>query len=281
MLSSGNGYASHLLSLLHYAISISDTLPPFPSAWGAPPDSSIRPQDATFATLWSDVGAEFYRKVKIGHGEGARDGWIVNFDQEVRWEVTPSSDTDGPALPDGWRAIGQVTDVPHDLLESLASRALDDVKNKNISASTIVYDPPTSPGILHWIRRYTRWYPKELPFKGEIQNAYINESTSPASLVVLVPSYTPDEPPTLVVSLLGVPSVDPQHLESTYDLLTALAQWYRCQKVEVWQVPDEVTKIWKAKSDAKVQVVKRDEHLGAMVWYGKEEVEDVKAIGGE
>lgn len=265
---------------MHYAISIPNTLPPFPSAWGAPPSPSVRPQDATFATLWSDVGAEFYRKVKIGQGESARDGWIVNFDQEVRWEISPPTDAAaGSALPQGWRALGEVTDVPHNLLESLASRALNN--SNDVPASTIVYDPPTSPGILQWIRRYTRWYPAELPFKGEIHNAYINESTSPASLVVLVPSYTPDETPTLVVSLLGVPSTDPEHLGSTYELLTALAQWYRCAKVEVWQVPDEVIKVWKARSGGKVEVVKRDEHLGAIVWYGKELTEDVQAIGGE
>jgi hypothetical protein len=150
-----------------------------------------------------------------------------------------------------------------------------------MSASIIAYDPPSSPGILHWISRYKRWYPAQLPFKGEIHNVYINESTSPASLIVLVPSYTPDETPTLVVSYLGLPSSDAKLLESSYDLLTAQAQRYRCAKVEVWQVPEEVTEVWKARSDRKVQIVKRDEHLGAMVWYGEEPVENVQAIGGE
>lgn len=255
-------------------------MPPFPSAWGAPPSSLIRPQDATFATLWSDVGADFYRRVQIGRGEGARDGWIVNFDQEVRWDVSPLPDsTQPPALPEGWRPLGNVTDIPHDLLESLTSRAL--ASSTDISAPIIAYDPPSSPGILHWISRYKRWYPAQLPFEGEIHNVYVNESTSPASLIVLVPSYTPDETPTLVVSYLGLSPTDSQLVESSYDLLTAQAQRYRCEKVEVWQVPEEVTKVWKARSDGKVQIVKRDEHLGAMVWYGEEPVENVQAIGGE
>jgi hypothetical protein len=264
-------------------VSLPNTLPPFPSAWGAPPSPSIRPQDATFATLWSDVGAEFYRRVRIGQGEDARDGWIVHFDQEMRWDVTPSSgSTTENALPQGWRALANVTDTPHDLLESLTSRTLENSTDiSGSSASTIAYDPPTSPGILQWISRYKRWYPAKLPFTGEIHHVYINESTSPASLIVLAPSYTPTETPTLVVSYLGIPPANREILESSYDILTAQAQRYGCARVEVWQVPGEVTEVWKARSGGKVQTVKRDEHLGAMVWYGEAPVEAVHPIGGE
>lgn len=274
-----NGYATHMLSLLHYAISIPNTLPPFPATWGAPPSPSVRPQDATFATLWSDVGPDFYRRIQIGRGTGARDGWIVQFDEETRWEVAPASATKLGTLPEGWRSFSDVTDIPHDLLEALTSRTL--ANAADTSATTLAYDPPTSPGILQWIARYKRFYPAHLSDPGAIHNVYINETTSPASLIVLVPSFSPNETPSLIVSYLGLPSSDAKIVESAYDLLTSQAQRYGCARVEVWQVPGEITEAWKARSGGKVEAIQRDEHLGAMVWYGEEPVENVRAIGGE
>lgn len=269
-----------MLSLLHYAISIPSTLPPFPTAWGAPPQDTVRPRDATFATLWSDVGPEFYRKVLVGQGDGARDGWVMQWDAQVKWNVEPSDAAE--ELPKGWRALDEVTDIPADVLPQQSSRYLETATKRLPADSTLAYDAPTSPGITHWISRFKRFYPAHLSAPGQVHHAYLHESTHPPSVITLVPVFDPTEDAaTLIVSFLGIPSSDSAIAESTYDLITRQAARYGCAQVEVWEVPEDVVKVWQARSGGKVKRAKRKEHLGAMVWYGEEPVERVRAVGGE
>lgn len=269
-----------MLSLLHYAISIPHTLPPFPSTWGAPPAETVLPRDATFATLWSDVGPDFYRRVQVGRGDGARDGWVMQFDAEVKWAVE-RSDVVVEGLPEGWKSLPEVTDVPEGLLERWKSRYLDNAKTAH-EEKILAYDAPTSPGILHWISRFKRFYPGHLSQPGQVHHIYINDSTDPTSLIALVPVFDPTEDEaTLIVSFLGVPADATAVMDSAYDLMTMQAQRYGCTQVEVWEVPEDIVNAWQARSGGKIKVGKRKEHLGAMVWYGQEPVEEVQAIGGE
>lgn len=269
-----------MLSLLHYALSIPSTLPPFPTAWGAPPTDAVRPRDATFATLWSDVGPDFYRRVQVGREEGARDGWVMQFDGEVKWDVSPSEGVS--EVPEGWKALAEVTDVPSDLLEQWSSRILETATKATPEGKTLAYDAPTSPGILHWQSRFKRFYPSHLSKAGAIHHAYINDSTDPRSLITLVPVFDPtEEAATLIVSFLGISPKESAVVGSAYDLITSQAKRHGCAQVEVWEVPDAIVQAWQERSRGKVKVVKRKEHLGAMVWYGQEPVEEVQAIGGE
>lgn len=97
----GNGYARHLLKLLHYVIGSPDALPPFPSAWGQPPTKLVEQvraevPAATAAFLWSDVGPTFYEKCTIGE---KLPGYVMETDKNraLVWDVLPpstSSDVD-------------------------------------------------------------------------------------------------------------------------------------------------------------------------------------------
>lgn len=83
----GNGYARHMLRLLHYILAPPSTLPPFPSAWGAPPVIPPGMQDAAFSVLYSGVGEEFYAKCTKGESE---PGWIREKLAVRQWNIEPS-----------------------------------------------------------------------------------------------------------------------------------------------------------------------------------------------
>jgi hypothetical protein len=205
----------------------------------------------------------------------------MQFDAEVKWDVS-SSDGVADAVPEGWKPVAEVADVPSDLLKQWSSRILETATKAASEGKTLAYDSPTSPGILHWISRFKRFYPSQFSQPGAIHHAYINDSTEPKSLITLVPVFDPtEEAATLIVSFLGISPDESTIVESAYDLITSQAQRYGCAQVEVWEVPETIVQAWQERSGGKVKVVKRKEHLGAMVWYGEEPVDEVQAIGGE
>ncbi|GMK53807.1 hypothetical protein CspeluHIS016_0103930 [Cutaneotrichosporon spelunceum] len=82
----GNGYARHMMRLVHYILAPPDTLPPFPPAWGAPPAIPPDMQDAVFSVLYSGVGKEFYAKCTKGERE---PGWMPEELFVRQWNIQP------------------------------------------------------------------------------------------------------------------------------------------------------------------------------------------------
>ncbi|CCM06660.1 uncharacterized protein FIBRA_08945 [Fibroporia radiculosa] len=66
-----NGYARHMMRLLHWVLAPRSTLPTFPPAWGAPPDAGHG--NAQFSILYSDLGSQFYHA--CGPDEDQASGW--------------------------------------------------------------------------------------------------------------------------------------------------------------------------------------------------------------
>lgn len=95
----GNGYARHMLRLLHYLLAPASTLPPFPAAWGAPPavPRGLGLQDAAFSVLYSGVGDQFYAKCTKGETE---PGWICETMAVRQWNI-PDSET-AAEEEEGW-----------------------------------------------------------------------------------------------------------------------------------------------------------------------------------
>lgn len=58
--------------MLHYVLAPASTLPPFPAAWGAPPQIGGF-GDAAFSVLYSDVGPTYYSRATKGANE---PGWV-------------------------------------------------------------------------------------------------------------------------------------------------------------------------------------------------------------
>ena len=80
----GKGYARHMMSLLHWVLAPYSSLPPFQEKWGSLPPSVASCGNASFSTLYSDIGPEFYRN--CGPDEGS-DGWVVREPVERTWIV--------------------------------------------------------------------------------------------------------------------------------------------------------------------------------------------------
>ncbi|KAJ9123895.1 hypothetical protein QFC22_000683 [Naganishia vaughanmartiniae] len=291
------GYATHMLSLLHYAIAIpSPSIPPFPEQeFGQPLPSNHAPRDATFSTLWSDVGRDFYRTIRIGRAEGSKEGWIVGADQEVRYGLPPphaeEKEAADTSLPQGWRSFPSVSDIPSDLLATLSLQTLTAAQQQN-PGKTLAYDPPTSPGILEFsISRSLRHLTEHvLERNGQpIHHVYINETTMPPSLIVLIPTYVPDEQATLKISYLSLPPTTDevettQHFNDTFALLCSRARMYSCTLVEGWQLPQPLVDAWQrwtSENGGNLVSLAREEHLGALAWYGEGPREKVEMVGGQ
>ncbi|WOO77968.1 uncharacterized protein LOC62_01G001520 [Vanrija pseudolonga] len=86
------GYARHMCQLLHYVLADSKNLPPFPTAWGAPPDA--KEPAADFSVLFSGVGRDFYANCTIGN---ERPGWVYQPIVARTWTVSTAE----PANLDG------------------------------------------------------------------------------------------------------------------------------------------------------------------------------------
>ncbi|CCM04741.1 uncharacterized protein FIBRA_06930 [Fibroporia radiculosa] len=67
-----NGYARHMMRLLHWVLAPWSTLPPFPKAWGAPP--AVAHGNAQLSILYSDIGPNFY--YTCGPDGNGTPGWV-------------------------------------------------------------------------------------------------------------------------------------------------------------------------------------------------------------
>lgn len=80
------GYARHMLRLLHYILAPREAMPPFPEAWGAPPENI---GDAAFSVLYSDVGREYYKTCTLGED---LPGWVANESERRVYKVGEGSE---------------------------------------------------------------------------------------------------------------------------------------------------------------------------------------------
>ncbi|KAJ9118918.1 hypothetical protein QFC24_005881 [Naganishia onofrii] len=262
-----------------------------PGKLGLPPSPEHSPRDATYSTLWSDVGREFYRTIRIGRGEGSREGWVVGAEQETRYELPPlQEEIVNTSLPPGWKSFPSVTDIPFDLLSTLSFHTLTAAQQQH-PTKTLAYDPPTSPGILEFsISRSLRHINEQVLERnsGPIHHVYVNETTVPPSLVVLIPTYEPDEPATLKISYLSIGQSNEhettQQYTDVFDLLYTRARIYSCTRVEGWQLPQPLLNIWQKwtrENGGSLVSHAREEHLGALAWYGQGPREKVEMLGGQ
>ncbi|KAK4685308.1 hypothetical protein P7C73_g4848, partial [Tremellales sp. Uapishka_1] len=138
------GYATHLLRLLHYHLADNADLPPFPSQWGPPPPKpSAKIPKSIASTLYSDVGADFYRNCTIGT---SLPGWVVDpkANVELDWELLPVEEE---AKTNEWDLL-HAKDMPE--IEELLSNSLTQALKDSSEQQTIVVHDPSSVGSL-WI----------------------------------------------------------------------------------------------------------------------------------
>lgn len=131
----GKGYATHMMRLMHYALAPKDKLPPFPSAWGAPPTNILG--DAAFSVLYSDVGPRFYAKCTKGADQ---PGWVAIKDPPPhrKWHVEATEDDRSP--PSDWEWLDYDNIIP--LEDKTAAWMKLEAKRRGDKSCTRIYNSP-------------------------------------------------------------------------------------------------------------------------------------------
>jgi len=154
-----NGYATHLLRLLHYMIGPPESLPPFPIAWGRlpprlPADVQTSVPRSLGSILWSDVGSSFYAKCTIGLD---RPGWVTHWAQNH--QISFRLRDPGP-LPASiqWIYESDLPAVGAELLK--ATRAA--LSSADTRDHSILLTDPSSPGLLRFVPARGQWLDETL-----------------------------------------------------------------------------------------------------------------------
>lgn len=282
---SERGYARHMLQLLHYCIALPDSLPPFPSdRWGAPPSKEYRFNDATFSSLWSGIGRDFYQNVKIGTGKEAKKGWVVHEDDELTWRFTnPETVASQPKVKvqgnnsSTWQVLRTFDQLSSSFLETYeedlvarASKYLD---------KTVVLDSATSPDVIkYFIRRGVPPYTATERYE-TIQNNLGLYKPETGSFVLFSPKYTLDKPPQLYILALRLTKADEEEFPVLLDAIEKQAKAWDCESAVAWEVPESLKKVWLQREGTEAGVRNDDE--GAMAWYGPGPAEEAEMVGGE
>lgn len=249
-----------MLQLLHFCIGQKAALPSFPKSWGAPPSPEHCRNDATFATLWSDVGREFYKLARIGE---ERDGWLVQADVEVQLDIESAKVSDSESESE-WQTLKSVQDLSQEQLQSAEDEFL---LGQNLGADkTAALDSVLSPGTLAYFvgRVKAPYIPADLDALKRDNVGLINAR---GSFIVFSPEAAkPDEPRPFKVLCARIVKGDDAACASLVARVVQEARRMKCSKLVAWESPAALRQAW---LDAGAQEVQRDDHLGAIAWYGE------------
>ena len=253
-------------------------MPPFPSAWGAPPPTTLVGPEGTpgalASLLWSDVGYKFYEKCTVGE---VRPGWVVKPEQNIElvWQCLPSKEADvagdstqGPKELD-WEWI-QKSDIP-DVASYLSQKVVERLKGTQ-SKHTIYMPDPESPGLLTWLSVRGPWLGKKKPSADEPSGIRLKNADGDDT-IVLFTAYNEHVGPRLLITYSL--NLRPEHLPSLLEQLDTVAS--RAGRGEGWiwgfGFEDELVKAWEGLPQRQVRKGYRDEikgHLLGVAWYGEE-----------
>ncbi|KAF7310419.1 hypothetical protein HMN09_00583900 [Mycena chlorophos] len=251
----GQGFASHLMSLLHWVIADERLLPvdSFPvDKWGAPPSPVPGLRNARFSALWTDVG-EFYSS--CGPYSRGADGWVIRGTSTVVWDVEGISSSSASGSDSSWtwldeagtsrlwqedalaiqQALVDSTDLcftflPSDGVAFFQHARLDFFTQR-------LEDPPTTWGIISAGRKtYATW------------------AIDPR----------PPTPPGLTVTCIRATA---ETLPALVGKLFEMARKHSITRIESWGMSPELEDVAKGIG---ARVFDREEHLPAFKWYGKE-----------
>lgn len=251
----GRGYASHMMSLLHWVIASRVNLPKFPEAWGAPPEQVAEASEGLFSCLYSDVGEDFYRSAGPGGKEG---GWETRGAVSTIWDVGAEEGDDN-----GWTWLTQ--EQLNELWDRDAGRIKKELENMLTSdtsceverpAAFVTYLPTNGVCGFH-IPRST--YALDFSMAGGVWG--VQSLNDPDTYACWSVDLRPP-PPTLIITRLCASE------ETFPGLISKIRQAARRSgigKVEVWKLGEGLRDIAKRTGG---QTVIRNEHLPQMMWYG-------------
>ena len=258
------GYAKHMMRLLHYVLAPHSVLPPFPEAWGAPPESKGH---GRFSVLYSDVG-DLY-SVCGPHEEGM-EGWTIRSAFGTIWDVSPTPPTSGGEQQEGeweWLDLARIDE----LLEEDA-----EVMKSDLIAST-QFSGRTSFMILP--RNWATLQSKRVLLTPSIQKSnwwgvLLKDSAAPSQrtfatwTVDRVGPLSSQTPILVITRLRATPLTFPPLLSK----LLSVATEFGMKHVEAWNLPKELQGV---ASELGGKTAERDEHLPAFKWYGTEDPREI------
>ncbi|KAK0488918.1 hypothetical protein IW261DRAFT_382539 [Armillaria novae-zelandiae] len=259
------GYAKHMVRLLHWVLAIDlSSFPPFPEAWGSPPQRPTGVHPGHFSALWSDVG-DFYRS--CGPTDNI-EGWVLMDASTTIWDVNPDAPADSVS-DEKWRWLA-VEDIqmmyPVDeekLKQDLIAKsaALD-------SGKTLLTFLPGE-GVEMFQRTRSEYFWGKLESTVTRWGVISDDESAFAT-------WTFERPPkTLLVTRLWV---NQENFGDLVAVLKYVARRHGMERIEIWCLPDALKSV--AQSHGAIHF-ERKEHPPALKWYGPESSTDVVWLNRE
>ncbi|KAG6832994.1 hypothetical protein H0H87_012580 [Tephrocybe sp. NHM501043] len=242
------------MRLLHWVLADTTLLPAeFPNEWGAPPTKVVHAGDGWFSVLWSDVGAEFYKRCGPTKDQ---DGWIVRSPVSTTWDVgQESTSTDG--RDSDWTLLDEagVSKLWENDAESIV-QTLSLAENHQACFAFLPYKG---------VAAFQYWRNMDILakyFTPSIQHwGIIADPDTFATWTFEIRSL----PKTLLITRL---SCSPLDFEALWSRVMSIARKLGMEKVEMYNVPDNLHSIVTHLGGTSFE---REEHLSAFKWYGAEE----------
>lgn len=263
----GAGYAKHMMRLLHWVIAREDLLPAeFPAVWGSPPKRIEGAGEGLFSALWSDIGREFYGLCGIAPGN--EEGWKVREGLSTIWDVEKNAGPGNEAAKWKWTwlGMGQVEDL---WMEESARMALEieQLTKSEVGNLSVAFLPGGGvesfqrlkllPYLKDWVPPVESWGIISI---GKEESAYA--------------TWTFEHKALLITRLRA----SGEQLEEMLGRIKEIARKHGMEKVEIWNLARDLRQ---AAARLGATEVVREEHLPALCYYGKKDIEDVNWLYNE
>ncbi|KAG8890048.1 hypothetical protein FRB98_001161 [Tulasnella sp. 332] len=254
-----NGYAAHMMRLMHHVLGSPLSLPQFPEAWGAPPVECFG--DATLCCLYTDVG-EFYAKCGPSLDTA---GWRVTNKRTTIWKTANHT---LKATHDGVKLLDEVE------LKKLS------VKDEELLLKELSH--PLPPHDQDAVQRFT-FLPTDGPLNFQLKLFQLTASRRPSGALAwppetygarLIKPFSSNivfagwtfellpEPSRLIVIRIRCDDVSlPKLISAALDVAIVAG----LEEVEVWSLPDELIE---AAAISGGLTFERKEHWPSVMWYG-------------
>jgi hypothetical protein len=261
----GNGYAGHMMRLLHWVLAPSQCLPkPFPSEWGLPPPRVADAGDARVSVLWSDIGPEFYAR----NGPAPEyKGWVPRGEVSTIWRVHELQIDEGKKLEE-WEHLDAegVLKLWEDEKEKITS----EMRNK-LGSEEAAFTFYPGKGIEQFQRARRLAQLKRLNFP--LVETWGLRSKLTSSFVAWTIEL---EPTTLLLTHMRISTS--AELRDALAVMKNIAAATSVKNIEAWGLEQQLIE---TSDDTRGVTAVRTEHIPAFAWYGPEEPESVKWLNNE
>ncbi|KIJ55603.1 hypothetical protein M422DRAFT_199885 [Sphaerobolus stellatus SS14] len=265
----GKGFASHMMRLLHHVLAPAESLPPFPSSWGAPPERHPGVGDALLSVLYSDVGHRFY---ELCGPAPDIPGWIVHKPISTVWHLD---------------YMTGVSQQPGDKIEWLNKEACEALWEEDAEYIKEQLSQPSNDDLIRFtflpndgIAGYLlERVLAEAPLTPQQPLEYWGVKVTHKDGSQAYATWTLDlelaKPPNLVITRLkSTPDMFPSLMKALLTEATRLSS----KAIEVWNLEQALIDI---AANMGGKTTSRTEHLPAVAWYVRENLEKLEWIFNE